>query len=682
MRVLLCVLAFPFLFLSSALSQPNSVHLLDSTGAVIGQHPSITAAYAAIPEPIAQRYLIEVQALYDASLETIPLVFTLRTGASEANTVTIRPAAGVTGKQISGTLTAAIVSFDDADYVTLDGRPGGLGSTSEFTIQNLSASGTNAHTIQFTNGATHNTVQYVRTLNGTAATAGPRNIAFTLSASNVTGNSDNRILFCSIEGGRTGVGSNGTVANPNVRNLVHGCDIKDWGYTGIWMQAGTDEMTIDSNAIHQTIGENITNPSGINFSITSRFTATVTRNRIYDVRATSTSTSLTIRGIWTLTNPGAASVLNIVNNFVALVLDNANAASVYGIHLGGPNDYTANVIYNSVLIGGTHTGGASGALVSAAFVKRAYGAGSVFTVRNNIFRNDRAGGTAGVIHTGGAVDSVAGTIDMNHNAHWAAAGGGFHARWATIPYSDLPSYRAAAAPNEASATFYGAEFVSSSDLHLTGGSVGNPELAAVPIAGITTDIDAELRNPSTPNRGADEVAGGGVVITVALVDGWNMLSNPVLTPADSVLSLYPQSVFPYAFRSAGGTGYQQEYRMQNGTGYWAKLPASPSPAVIGGTALASDSVEVAAGWNLVGTISDTVDTAAITSDPPGLRGSPWFGYTGSYAEVPRLIPGQAYWVKATSNGTFFFSGASPGLRSRTHAPSRQSGTPHQSKESR
>ena len=95
--------------------------------------------------------------------------------------------------------------------------------------------------------------------------------------------------------------------------------------------------------------------------------------------------------------------------------------------------------------------------------------------------------------------------------------------------------------------------------------------------------------------------------------------------------------------------------MLNGTGYWAKFPPSPSPAVIGGTALASDSIDVVAGWNLIGTISDTVDTAGIPSSPPGLRASPWFGYAGGYSEASRLIPGQAYWVKAGQNGKFFFS---------------------------
>ena len=69
----------------------------------------------------------------------------------------------------------------------------------------------------------------------------------------------------------------------------------------------------------------------------------------------------------------------------------------------------------------------------------------------------------------------------------------------------------------------------------------------------------------------------------------------------------------------------------------------------------SDSIDVVTGWNLVGTISDTVDTTGIPSAPPGLRGSAWFGYAAGYVEATMLIPGKAYWVKAKQNGKFFFS---------------------------
>jgi hypothetical protein len=58
---------------------------------------------------------------------------------------------------------------------------------------------------------------------------------------------------------------------------------------------------------------------------------------------------------------------------------------------------------------------------------------------------------------------------------------------------------------------------------------------------------------------------------------------------------------------------------------------------------------------MVGTISSPVDTATIASVPPGLRSSTWYGYGGAYQPVAQLMPGSAYWVKASGTGTFLLS---------------------------
>jgi hypothetical protein len=49
-------------------------------------------------------------------------------------------------------------------------------------------------------------------------------------------------------------------------------------------------------------------------------------------------------------------------------------------------------------------------------------------------------------------------------------------------------------------------FVSATDLHLTGASNGDVDLAGTPIAGITTDIDGETRSATSPYMGADEAS--------------------------------------------------------------------------------------------------------------------------------------------------------------------------------
>jgi hypothetical protein len=145
-------------------------------------------------------------------------------------------------------------------------------------------------------------------------------------------------------------------------------------------------------------------------------------------------------------------------------------------------------------------------------------------------------------------------------------------------------------------------------------------------------------------------------VGVALAAGWNLISNPVTNPitGDSVLQLYPTSVNSYAFEFNAGTGYSQRYRLANGIGYWEKFTAAVSQPVTG-TMRTFDSVSVSAGWNIVGSISCTVDTSTIVNIPPGLRSSNWFAYAGGYSPVTQILPGRAYWVKASGTGKFAFS---------------------------
>jgi hypothetical protein len=112
--------------------------------------------------------------------------------------------------------------------------------------------------------------------------------------------------------------------------------------------------------------------------------------------------------------------------------------------------------------------------------------------------------------------------------------------------------------------------------------------------------------------------GTGGTVSVDVTQGWNMVSNPVTTASDSVKQLYPTSSFDYAFAYTPGSGYGQQYRLLNGKGYWEKFPAASSHS-ISGTPRTSDSTPLLAGWNLIGSISSTIDTSAATTTPAGLR---------------------------------------------------------------
>ena len=151
-------------------------------------------------------------------------------------------------------------------------------------------------------------------------------------------------------------------------------------------------------------------------------------------------------------------------------------------------------------------------------------------------------------------------------------------------------------------------------------------------------------------------ASTGPIVTCVPVPhaaGWNLISLPVQDPIpnDSVRSLFRTSLFAYAFEFVPGSGYQQRYRITFGKGYWAKFPAAGTDTICG-TAVTRDSMSVVAGWNMVGSISNPVDTNTIVSVPLGLRSSNWFGYSFGYSPVTQLIPGKGYWVKANGVGKF------------------------------
>ncbi|MFN0157308.1 MAG: FlgD immunoglobulin-like domain containing protein [Bacteroidota bacterium] len=157
-------------------------------------------------------------------------------------------------------------------------------------------------------------------------------------------------------------------------------------------------------------------------------------------------------------------------------------------------------------------------------------------------------------------------------------------------------------------------------------------------------------------------AGGSIGTNV--VTGWNIVSNPVTTASDSMKQLFPSSLFTYGFKFVTGSGYVQESELANGTGYWAKFPGATG-VVFSGSPRTSDSINVVAGWNLVGSISSAVDTGDVTTNPSGILASNFFGYP--YSPLPSAIaPGKGYWVKANAAGKIYLEEA-PVPANKPHA---------------
>ncbi len=133
--------------------------------------------------------------------------------------------------------------------------------------------------------------------------------------------------------------------------------------------------------------------------------------------------------------------------------------------------------------------------------------------------------------------------------------------------------------------------------------------------------------------------GSEVTLAIHYGTGWQMISLPVRQACPNVLS----NVFE--FRGS----YLRKDTVYNAKGYWKKL-AVPNLAFIG----YSDAAETLAlnqGWNMIGSISSTVPIGTLSFSPPGIRSSPYYGYSNAYFFSDSLVPGHSYWVKSRQTGS-------------------------------
>lgn len=186
-----------------------------SIGGGSADFPSLTAAASYLANfGVAAPVFFELNDSYDGSLETFPINFaSVASGQapSATNPLTIRPALGVTNRIIEG--NNRIFDFTGMGHITIDGRPGGIGTTSQLRITNTATFGT---TIRFRNEASHNTITYC-TISGSGD-----NVILIGTTTGANGNDQITITHNIIRGGATMPGSliinEGTTTNADTFN--------------------------------------------------------------------------------------------------------------------------------------------------------------------------------------------------------------------------------------------------------------------------------------------------------------------------------------------------------------------------------------------------------------------------------------------------------------------------------
>ncbi len=157
--------------------------------------------------------------------------------------------------------------------------------------------------------------------------------------------------------------------------------------------------------------------------------------------------------------------------------------------------------------------------------------------------------------------------------------------------------------------------------------------------------------------------GTRTLFSVDVVARWNLVSLPV-EPITGLKTV----VFPTAVTAAFGfdDGYYEEDTLRTGPGYWLKFNG-PQSFIVDGYTYSSDTIPVATGWNLVGSISEALAVTAVTSDPPGILTSDFFRYEDGYSPADSIIPGKGYWVQTDQAGDLFLAtlpGAAPKAAAR------------------
>jgi hypothetical protein len=498
-----------------------------------GDFPTLTAAIAALNSRILNGPVTITLTDNTYPSETFPITINANAGSSATNTITIKPAPGIT-PALSGSVATALIILNGVDYVTIDGSNTVGGITRDLTLTNNNTGTSSAviwgQTVGTADPATNNTIKNLNAV-GNASTTTLAGVGFgssTIGTASVgTRNDNNRVENNNISKLQFGIYDQGASStNKNIGtvitgNQLGGAGVNALGRAGIFV-GFEDGVQITNNTVNGVTASNSVDCFGItlgSFSISlTAFTtnddvanATVTGNSISNITKTDTFSAA---GISMGTNNYGTS--RIANNFVTGVVGNGTSGDFcVGIYVGGSTGATQQVYYNSVsLTGSRDTGGNA---TQPSFALAILGANPIVDVRNNALFNTQTAtnggptGTAGSYAIGLSSFAPFTNITSNFNdlftsgasSHFAIINGLILS--ATALAADQPTLAAwqGATGKDNNSLNVDPLFTSTTDLHLQSTS---PVLSqGTVIAAVTNDFDSDPRPSSMPDIGADEL---------------------------------------------------------------------------------------------------------------------------------------------------------------------------------
>jgi hypothetical protein len=527
-----------------------------------GDYPTLTAAITAYNNSCLSGPV--VFSLTDATYssgETFPITINANVYASSTNTLTIKPASGVT-TNISGSLASSALIKISSNYVTIDGSNTSNGTSRDLSITNTNATSPNVIVIGNSGTSTSNALTNV-TLKNTILTNGVNTSSAVLVTNNASAAGyfnnitiqNNKIQkayigIYALAAVNSGNGNGLSILNNDLNSnntdaitlcgiYVQGVDganissnnisnITNISYTnsvsGIWLATSSTNCQLINNNISNLsyTGSSGYGVNGINVSAgTSVVNILIQENLISSLSSSGSTTTIGI-------NVSSSNVL-INKNYISNV-KHTSSRGAYGIGLSNSTS-TANVIVTNnqifdILNGASHTtttrwahgiavtsGGGynlynnsvnlNTTSIIATNSSALYIASSVslLDIRNNIFCNNLSQGSRYSIYDLNSSNTQYTNID--YNDFYSTGTLGYLGTSIRTTLSDIVS----GFGGNANSINILPNFTSPTDLHLT--LSGNCSLnnAGTPLAGVTTDYDGDTRNTTTPDIGADEFAG-------------------------------------------------------------------------------------------------------------------------------------------------------------------------------
>lgn len=284
---------------------------------------------------------------------------------------------------------------------------------------------------------------------------------------------------------------------------IRNCKISNFNKYGIFVRDASQNIVIENNEVFYAKDYATTETTiyGIYVAFNSEADkVTIMNNKVYGLKYPSS----TLYGIRVFK---VSSI--IANNFISLADDGNDR--IYGLRVDGGDNITFQVYFNTVYLGGSSidhgyslntTGGSSS---------------TAFNIKNNIFINNRTGNDQLAVW----VSFDGGNFNMDHNLYYCEdEPNKFLGKWFQVDALSFSEWKAVAKGDSnsvnKSVAFSDAQ---NNDLHLAGTSLGDYDLAGIPIVGFENDIDGELRSRYSPYKGADENLDHPFITGIALYPG-------------------------------------------------------------------------------------------------------------------------------------------------------------------